>query len=373
MRPLLFNTLTATLLALSWAGCKNDAPAVPAEAAAAELPLLAPGQHIGMITGFNPAHPPATADSITARWQEALSAGMRTGRLQIDWPELEPAAGQYDEATLRNALQRLSAQGLQPFLTLPAYDSDGPLLPDYLQGRSLDEAEVIARFEALMDWVIPMLLEEGGWGISIANEPDNFFAERPELAGQIRSFLAESRTHIHKLSPEVAVTVTLNVGNMPASQAQMELLRPEMDIACFNLYGSGLFPIDQPYTAAEIEAEIRAVLDFAEDRAVVIQELGMHSNSDLLNSSEAIQAAFFDTFFNRMQAEPQIRAAFIFQLVDWSPEAIAVLNTTWEETTPEEFIEQYGAVLAAIGLIGYEEGQRKAAWGRVLFWLGELQ
>lgn len=98
----------------------------------------------------------------------------------------------------------------------------------------------------------------------------------------------------------------------------------------------------------------------------------MHSNTDLLNSSEAIQATFFDTFFSRMQQEPQMRAAFVFQLVDWSPEAIAVPNTTWEEGTPEAFIEQYGAVLASIGLIHYEDGRRKASWERVIYWTAAL-
>lgn len=369
MRYLLL--LVISLLIGLWA-CEEAPAPTPSSSEAAELPLLSPGQHIGMITGFNPDHPPATEDSIEARWQEALSTGLSVGRLQIDWPELEPAPGQYDEEALRSALQELSAQGLQPFLTLPAYDSDGPVLPADLQGEAMDDPALITRFQQLMDWVIPMLVEEGGWGITIANEPDNFFAERPELAAQIRTFLAESRTHIHGLSPEMAVTVTLNIGNMPASRAEMELLRPEMDIACFNLYGSGLFPIDQPYTAAEIEAEMDAVLDFAPEKAVVFQELGMHSNSNLLNSSEAIQAAFFDTFFSRMQQEPRMRAAFVFQLVDWSPEAIAVLNTTYEEGVPEEFIEQYGAVLASIGLIHYEDGRRKTAWERVMYWTAAL-
>jgi len=371
MRRPLF--LLAVSLLIGFGACEEDSAPTPPSPTAAELPLLSAGQHIGMITGFNPSQPAATEDSITARWQEALDAGMSVGRLQIDWPELEPAAGNYDEAALQDALRELSAQGMQPFLTLPVYDSDGPVLPPYLQGRSPDDPDLIARFKKLMDWVIPLLEEKGGWGITIANEPDNFFAERPELAAQIRTFLAESRAYIHRLSPEMTVTVTLNIGNMPASRAEMELLRSEMDMVCFNLYGSGLFPIDQPYTEAEIEAEIDAVLDFAQEKAIVFQELGMHSNTDLLNSSEAIQAAFFDVFFSRMQTEPQMRAAFVFQLVDWSPEAIAVLNTTFEENVPEEFIEQYGAVLASIGLIQYEDGRQKAAWGRVMHWLASLQ
>ncbi len=360
------------LLALSLGACDEDSPSPSPEVSAAELPLLPAGQYAGMITGFNPSQPAATEDAVAARWEEAIAAGMSIGRPQIDWPELEPAPGQYDQAALRDALQGLSERGVQPFLTLSVYDSDGPVLPGYLQGQSMDDAEVIARFGELMDWVIPMLVEESGWGISIANEPDNFFAERPGLAAQIRTFLAESRAHIRGLSPEMAVTVTLNIGNMPASRTEMELLRPEMDIVCFNLYGSGLFPIDQPYTAAEIEAEMDAVLGFAQDKAIVFQEVGMHSNTDLLNSSEEIQAAFFDTFFSRMQQEPQMRAAFVFQLVDWSPEAIAVLNSTWEEGVPEEFIEQYGAVLASIGLIRYEDGQSKAAWSRVVHWMSTL-
>ncbi len=369
----LLATVILGMLMLISAGCKEDRQTAPASTSAEVLPLLAPGQHLGMITGFNPNQPAATADSTEARRAEARAAGMTVGRVQIDWPELEPAEGQYDEAALRDQLRELSEKGLQPFLTLPAYDSDGLVLPAYLAGKNIDDPELISRFKALMDWVIPMLKSEDGWGITIANEPDNFFAESPELAARIYTFLTETRHHIHVQSPEMAVTVTLNIGNMAASRTEMEVLRTGMDVVCFNLYGSGLFPIDQPYTAAEIQAEMDAVLDFAEGKAVIFQEIGMHSNTDLLNSSEDIQAAFFDTFFARMQQEPLLRAAFIFQLVDWSPEAIAVFNTTFEEDVPQSFIDQYSAVLCSIGLIRYEDGQQKAAWGRVLYWLEVLR
>lgn len=366
-------TVTFVILLFVYTACKEEDQTAPADTTAATLPFLAPGKHLGMITGFNPSQSAATADSTEARWAEALAAGMSVGRVQIDWPELEPVEGQYDEAALRDALQQLSDKGLQPFLTLSVYDSDGPVLPDYLEGKSIDDPELIDRFEALMDWVIPMLESEGGWGITIANEPDNFFSEIPELATQVLRFLAASRQHIHKASPEMAVTITLNAGNLAFSRPDMELFQPEVDVICFNLYGSGLFPIDQPYTTAEIQAEIDAVLDFAGGKSVIFQEIGMHSNTDLLNSSESIQAAFFDTFFTRMQEEPLIRAAFVFQLVDWSPEAIAVFNTVFEEEVPQSFIDQYSAVLGSIGLIRYEDGQRKAAWERVLHWIEVLR
>ena len=101
---------------------------------AEKLPLLKRSNSIGIIRGFNPTNPPATIDSINTRWQEALASGMRVGRLQIDWPELEPQKSTFDTEILENQLTEAMDNGLQSFLLISAYDSEGPVLPTDLEG-----------------------------------------------------------------------------------------------------------------------------------------------------------------------------------------------------------------------------------------------
>ncbi|MEM6841375.1 MAG: hypothetical protein AAF632_04060 [Bacteroidota bacterium] len=367
MKSYLFLLIWACFLGFSCEEANND-PA-PSSSVAGDLPLLNSGQHLGMIVGFNPSNPAATTDSIEARWQEAVQAGMSIGRVQIDWPELEPEPGEYDKGALQGVLEDLENQGLQPFLTLAAYDSEGPVVPNYLEGISFDDPQISTQFALLMDWVIPMLVEYQGWAITISNEPDNAFAEEPGLADEILVFLRNSRTHIHQINDEMAVTVTFNIGNLAQSRANMQKLRDEMDVASFNIYGSGLFPIDRPYSPQEIREEIDAILDFTGEQNVIFQEVGMHTNQPLLNSSEEIQKTFFTTFFQAMENEPRMKAAYVFQLVDWSTETIEFFNTLYEPGTPQSFIDQYSAVLASLGLIQYENGQRKAAWNEFIQWI----
>ena len=59
---------------------------------------------------------------------------MSVGRLQIDWPELEPAPGTFNQTLLEEELAKMNNQGLQTFLLISAYDSDGPVIPSDLQG-----------------------------------------------------------------------------------------------------------------------------------------------------------------------------------------------------------------------------------------------
>lgn len=359
------------LLCLLASACRPMVTPAPVNPGVSTLPRLASDQAIGMIESFNLSNPAQTQDSVAARWREALGAGLRIARLQIDWPELEPEEDRYDEAVLREPLEALAQQGQEVFLLISVYDSDGPVLPEYLAGEALDSERLQRRFEALMDWVVPMLSQHGGYALAISNEPDNAFGERRRLARRVQTFARRSRAYIHQLDDSLAVTITLNHGNLAAHERDMRALMAELDIGCFNLYGSGLFPMDQPYSPEETHAHVDQLLDLAGERHVIIQELGMHDATEL-NSSEEIQQRFFETFFARMQNETQIRAAYVFQLVDWSPETVDLLNQLYEPNTPQDFIDDYGTVLQHLGLIRYEDGQRKAAWDTFVRWVAAI-
>jgi hypothetical protein len=351
-----------------------DQPSVAAAAAAAaELPLLAEGQFPGMIIGFNPTNPPATTEAIEARWQEALEAGMRVGRLQIDWDELEPGPGVYDKDALRDRLDEYRRLDLQTFLLISVYDSDGPVVPEYLKGRSLDDPELIRRFNRLMEWVIPMLVEYDGYMISVLNEADNSFGEVPGLHEEVLTFLREAKQHIHNIDDRMAVGATVSEGNVATGTPGVQALIDESDVACFNFYGAeliGEFPYYQPQREAEISADIEQMLEISGSKQIVIQELGMWSGSDLLPSNEEMQRRFFEVFFEEMASRKRIRTAYVFQLVDWSPEVTNLIAEPLRaEEVPEDFVHVFIESLQTIGLIRYEDGESKLAWEEFIRWI----
>jgi hypothetical protein len=344
--------------------------------AAADLPFLAAGQHAGMIVGFNPSNPPATAASIEARWQEAMSAGMRVGRLQIDWDELEPRPSEYDTDALAARLEEYSRLDLQSFLLISVYDSEGPVVPDDLKGRPVNDPELIRRFERLLDWVVPMLVAHDGYMISVVNEAGNAFGEVPGLHEEVLTFLRRVKTHIHGIDERVAVTATIAEGNIGVGKPGVRALIDESDVACFNFYGAKLvadYPYYEPQSDAEIRSDIRRMLDVSGSKQIVIQELGMWSGSDRLTSNEEIQRRFFEVFFDEMQKHDRLRVAYLFQLVDWSPRVSNLMaESLRSEEVPAGFVEVFIESLETIGLIRYEDGTRKAAWYEYLGWIERL-
>lgn len=356
---------------ISVTGCDDDDTVNPEiEAVAGELPLLNGTNKVGMIIGFNPSNPAATNDSIQARWQEALDAGMSIGRLQIDWPELETAPNSYDMNALESRLMEYQNLNLQTFLLISAYDSEGPVVPADLQGLSFDDPILINRFNSLMNWVIPMLVEYDGYLISITNEADNQFNDQPQLPQQILKFLRDVKSHIHSLNEEMAVTVTIAEGSLDDGRPGIPEIINECDVACWNFYGAK-FQFADPYYIAQSENEIindiQRLLDVSGDKNIVIQELGMYSGNTYLNSSQEIQREFFEIFFEQMEQQARMKAAYNFQLVDWSPEVTDSYAEAFEgEDVPQEFIEQLSESLETMGLINYSNGTRKSAWNEFI-------
>jgi len=337
-----------------------------------ELPLLNTGKHIGTIIGFNASNPAQTQDSIQNRWDEALDKGMSIGRVQTDWVELEPQPNVFDKEALREKLEALSNKNLQVFLTLTAIDSDEAMPPSDLAGKPFDDAELIDRFKKLMDWVIPMLIEHNGFLIAITNEADNAFEEFPEMIPQTVTFVKESRKYIHSIDSRIAVTATIAEGSLDNEVPGLAEVLKECDVASFNFYGQDNGGAVQD--VAKVNQEIDELIAFVGDKLLVIQELGFSSGyedgTSIMESSSEKQGIFFDAFFQRMQSEPQLRAAVVFQLVDWSPDTTDLFMEAFENAgLPEEFLFAFRESLRTVGLIRYEDGSQKPAWNEFLNWI----
>ena len=187
------------------------------------------------------------------------------------------------------------------------------------------------------------------------------------------SFLAQARRHIRTVDDRVAVAATVAEGNVGIGKPGVQALIDESDVACFNFYGARLtggFPYYEPQDEAGIRADLRRMLEISGSKRVVIQELGMWSGSTLLPSDMETQRRFFEVFFEEMASRERIRAAYVFQLVDWSPEVTdLVADPLRAEGVPVEFVQVFAESLQTIGLIRYEDGVSKPAWDEFLRWV----
>ncbi|MEZ4359528.1 MAG: hypothetical protein R3B48_05055 [Kofleriaceae bacterium] len=357
----------------------------------ADLPLLPGGDHVGMIVGFNPSHPVATAAAIDARWREAVTKGMKIGRVQMDWVDLEPAPNVYKKEALRAQLATLSRDGLAPFLSVISFENDELPLPSDLAPRiasgelGYDSPEVLERHAKLLDWVVPLLREHHGWALALGNEPGNFLenlptaADREKVTAQILGFVAAARAKIHALEPKLAVTVTVSEGRNPWEIANgVDLEVPFLkigDVASFNFYGTRFdedLNLLNDTDPARLKSRIDAMLAGVGDLPVVFQELGAQAGPDagtsVTGSSLASQQQFFEVIFGELRSRAQLRAAYVFQLVDWSPALVEEFFSApfRRDGVPESFIRQYAESLETVGLIRYRDGTARPAWNTFL-------
>lgn len=348
--------------------------------AATSLPLLAPGKHISLIKGFNGPQPDTDA-AMEARWNEALTKGMEVGRIQVSWSELEPQKDQYDKQFLEQRLVAMQADGLQPFVLITTIDSEGFTLPQDLVNPNssafladdinLDDPDVLRRFNKLLDWVVPMIVSHGGWVLSVGNEPGNFLDDYPSAEQSFIDFLVNARDHSHSINPNLAITMTLAYSNIEKGETFHSSLLEQSDVTSFNYYAfdTHFFFENDP---TRVNQELDQMLDAADDKYLILQELGAASGFEhapsLMNASLAGQQQFFETVFAKMATEPRFKVAVVFQLVDWNPELVDsfYINSFIQAGLPQDPIERFAESLETTGLTRREDFSSKPAWTTVI-------
>ncbi|MEL7531823.1 MAG: hypothetical protein AAFN10_10970, partial [Bacteroidota bacterium] len=304
--------------------------------------------------------------------RNAILKGMKIARIQVDWSELEPRPGEYELSELEAQLQANHAAGRETMLTLSSLDSDAYTIPEDLLGEAFSGAVLLDRYKALMDRIVPMMSNNSGWLITIANEPDTHFEEDPDLWKEVRDMVREMRVYIHQLDPNMAVSITLTEGGFAAGVKGIRPIVKECDLICFNYYGQGLMgALDSP---DEVRADLDEIFNAFPAMNLVIQELGCsagyESGSNMEGANLENQRLFFETVFEYMEQQPRFRAAVVFQLVDWSPATSGIFRQDLlDGGVDEDFVNVFLESLETLGLIRFSDGSPKPAWNEFLKWV----
>jgi hypothetical protein len=69
-----------------------------------------------------------------------------------------------------------------------------------------------------------------------------------------------------------------------------------------------------------------------------------------------------------MEVEERLRAAVVFQLVDWDPDLVDSLYTQplLQEGVPQDYVLRFAESLETTGLIRYADGSARPSWNKVL-------
>ncbi len=333
-----------------------------------------------MITGFDPLDA-AREDDARARYAAAKDAGATIGRVQMDWSELETAPGVYDQAALDEAFEDFALEGMNLIILVSTLDSDGLTVPSYLgeadglsDGRTFASPAVIEAFTDFLDWLRPQLEARNVWGLSIGNEVDSPIDDGIVTPADAATFYEAALAHWNERAPDIAVAVTLTIGAIDRQPVLQARIRDASDFVIFNYYC-----LDAALTVTgpdQWEADLATIKQAAGDRDIFIQELGCpvgyspQARATSIGGSLENQIAFFDYFGNFFAQDPQLRAATMFQLFDWSPELARSFSDPVRDAGEEVAADRLEEWLATSGFVRWTDQAERPAWNS---WLTALE
>ncbi|HYO88027.1 MAG TPA: hypothetical protein VER79_05220 [Candidatus Limnocylindrales bacterium] len=311
-------TVAIALLASSIVGQPDDG--------ALGLPLLPQGQHVGVF--YMPPEDPAAKTALDAAYGEVLQAGSSAYVLPISWAELEPSPGAIDTGAIERGLATLASLGLRPYLSITTINTVKLTLPPDLitaneyelaDGRHFDDPVIVERFARLLDAIVPPLVAQGGFFVSVGNEVEGWLEARPDEVAGFVEFVAAARAHAHALAPGLGVGATITHGGVARGVDFLGELLAVSDAAAFTYYPlNDDFTVRDPSVAASDLAQMIAAVG---DLPVLFQEVGYPSGAAPTpnnGSSNEQQRQFITNFFAAMRQQPQVRFASVLQFSDWS-------------------------------------------------------
>jgi hypothetical protein len=288
--------------------------------------------------------------------QVARQAGMQFTSLSVAWDDLEPMPGVFapDPNYLAIANLYYPAQSIPLALTITPIDTNRTRLPADLQGRAFDDPEVIARFEGLLDYVMTQIPGVEIAVLAIGNEVDLTLGSDADAWRRYQVFFEAAAAHARGLRPGVPVGTKLTMGGLTGeTRERAQELNARADIILGTYY-----PLHRDFGVRPprvVHEDLAAIATEYSGRRIALLEAG-YPSSDLLESSEALQAEFVREIFGA-----------------WDEHAaqIEMLNFTWLTDAPEASVDEweryyglsdrrFAAYLATLGL-RRRDGTSKAA------------
>jgi hypothetical protein len=353
-------------------------------AVGSEIPRLPPGQHLTTLPfGYFEAVPDAARGPLEGLLSEAVARGMRTVSYELDWSEIETGPEVYDLDAFEARLDDWAEQGLTlPYLNISAIsigslgapadllDPEDPLR--FVDGRRVDDPLIVDRYLAMLDAVVPVLLDHGGWVLMAGNEVNAYFedVDASEAEHFVR-FLEQVRAHVQSSWPDLPVGVILTSQAVFNDQPWLTPILEATDVAGFNFYAG------RPDWTVETDPEVvrgwfRQIAEATGDRPILIQELGAPSSYEdrptTIGCTLEQQAVLLAAMADEIGAEPRVRWVSWFKMVPFSnafADAYVDLIAA-EPGVPQWFLDRFREHLRGYGLARFSDGSPKPAWSAFL-------
>lgn len=324
---LLFLTLTALFLLMLACGESGDLPkSTPTDPGTGSLQpgdALPKGERI-LEMHLNESENGNFDQSV----EKAKSAGAESASLSVFWDDIETAPGVYnpDPNYLDIANAYYPAQNLQVSLVISVLDTTEIRLPDDLEGKALDDPEVINRFIDLLDYVAGQIPDLELTSLAIGNEIDGVLGADRESWQAYEAFFTSAAEHTRTLWPDVPVGSKITLEGLTGHIANAsQSLNQSSDVIMVTYY-----PLRENFTVRDprvIHENLDRLTSLYPDRKIYITEIG-YPTSKVNGSSLRKQAEF-------------IRETF----AAWDDHAdqIPVLSYSWLTDLSQNSVREYEA------------------------------
>ncbi|MGC2047429.1 MAG: hypothetical protein WA635_02290 [Gallionella sp.] len=236
-------------------------------------------------------------------------------------------------------------------------------MPADIAGLAFNDPTVIARYDALIDQVVPYLNSSVNY-VSLGNEVDTCFSTHSSEWAAYKALIEDARTYIHSLKPNIKVGVTTTFDGATFTQAaNVASLNANMDVVILTYYPiSTSFLVRNPLT---VDTDMASMVALAGNKPLVLQEWGYPSSS-VLSSTEQMQADFITYTFSSWRQYGSGRIPFIsfFKWHDWNSTYCATLSG---QSSGQPFYE----FLCSLGLLN-NNGTPKMAYSALITELSYL-
>lgn len=267
--------------------------------------------------------------------QRALAIGAEATSLPVFWDDIEVAPYVYapnpDWLSIANAYY--PGIGLKLCLEVNPIDTNQLRVPADLVGVPFDSAQMIQRYNALVDFVFSRIPDIQLVSFSIGNEIDAYLGTDATLWARYTTFFAATSAHVRtRRSGLVVGAKSTHDGLTGAALSPLWTLNQHAD-GLFATY----YPLNGDFTVQDpsvVLGDLWQLVFLYPDRPIYLMEAGFPT-SPLCNSSDLQQAQFVRQLFRSWDLfHDRIRLMDFTWMHDLSPQAVADLGNYYGISDP---------------------------------------
>jgi len=285
----------------------------------------------------------------------AQTGCMESVHLFYTWSGIEPTFGTFDESFINNTLDIANiyypAYNTKVELQIAPINTNVKETPSDLLSTNFNDQTMIDRFKTLLDTVFQHIPNLELSALNIGNESDIYMGTNSSQYSAYKTFLdsvvpyaKQLYFNLHGTDLKVGTTLTFEGLTSVSTSALCQSVNNSLDIVALTYY-----PLNPDFTMESpsvVNVDFANLVSIYSDtlQPIYFVECG-YASSDTCNSSEILQAQFYENVFTAWDTHyDNIKYITFFKTTDWSQQTVNDLGVYYGFSDPIflEFLRTLG-------------------------------